>query len=76
MAKGTGSSYQLLRHWQSCVSSEQADVNTCQLGRDNDRVSSKEEGNGEVLPKSRKKASRSKELQSERRLPGTYIGVD
>ena len=41
VAKGSGSSYQPLRHWQSHVSSEGADVNTCQLERDNAGVSSK-----------------------------------
>ena len=40
MAKGMGSSYQLLRHWQSRVSGKQVDVNTCQL--DDGGVSSRE----------------------------------
>ena len=54
----------------------QADVNTCRLEKDNGRVLSKEEGNGGVLPKSREKASKSKGLQSKRRLISIYIGVD
>ena len=57
-----GSSYQLLRHWQSCVCGKQADVNIYQLEKDDGGVSSKEEGNGGVLPKSREKASKSKGL--------------
>ena len=58
------------------MSGEQANVDTCQLERDNGRVLSREEGNGGVLPKLREKASRSGRLQSERRLIGMYIGID
>ena len=71
-----GFSYQLLRHWWSRASSEQAKVDTCQLIRVDGRVSFKEEGSGAVLPKLSKKASRSDELRSEQRLIGMYIGVD
>ena len=76
MAKGSGSSYQPLRHWQSHASGKWADVDFCWLGRNDGGVLSKEEGNGGVLPKLREKASRSEELRSERKLISMYIGVD
>ena len=59
------SSYQLLRHWQSCVSSKQVGVDTCQLLRDNGRVLSRKGDSGIVLSSSSKKASRSRRLWSE-----------
>ena len=76
MAKGMDSSYQLLRHWQSCVSSEQAKVNACQLEKDNGGVSYKKEDSGGVLSKLSGEAFGSKGFQSERRLISTYIGVN
>ena len=49
------------------MSSEQASVNTCQLLRDNGRVSSRKGDNGAVLSSLSKKACRSRRLQSEQR---------
>ena len=62
MVKDTGSSYQLLRHWQSCVSGEQATVDTCRLLRNNGEVLSREGNSDAVLSSSTKKAFRSGEL--------------
>ena len=76
VAKGSGSSYQPLRYWWSCVSGKQATVNTCQLLRDNNWVLSRKGDSGTVLSSASKKASRSDKLWSERRLIGTNIGVD
>ena len=62
-SKVLGSSYQPCRHWQSCVSSEQASVNTCQSLRDNGGVSSEKKGDGGTVPSSASEmASRSGEL--------------
>ena len=71
MAKGLDSSYQLLWHWWSYVSSEQATVDSGQLSRGDGRVLPKMRGSGTVLPSVSEKASR-----SERRLISTYIAVD
>ena len=58
------------------MSGEQARVNDCQLLRDNGGVLSKKEGSKAVLSNASEEVSRSKRLQSERRLIGMYIGVD
>ena len=76
MAKSSGSSYQPLGHCQSHVSGEQATVDTCRLPRDDDRVSSRKGDSGIILSSASKRAFRSDKLQNERRLIGTYIGVD
>ena len=63
MVKGSGSSYQLLKHWWSHASSEQASVNTCQSLRDDGRVSSeRKEDSGAVLSSTSEMASRSRGL--------------
>ena len=51
-------------------------VNTCQLSRDDGRVSFRKGDSGTVLSSVSKKASRSDELQSKRILISMYIGVD
>ena len=63
-----GSSYQLLRHWCSHASSKQATVNTCQILRDNGKVSSRKGDSGIVLSSSSEKTSRSRELWSEQKI--------
>ena len=60
VAKGSGSSYQPLGYWWSCMSGKQAKVDTCQLEGDGGEVSSKREGSGGVLPKLSGEASRSR----------------
>ena len=53
------------------MSDKQANVDTCQLPRDDDGVSSRKGDSGAVLSSASKKASR-----SERRLISMYIDVD
>ena len=60
-------SYQLLRYWQSCVSSKWASVDTCQLLKDNGGVSSRKRDSGTVLSSSSEKASRSRRPWSEQK---------
>ena len=66
-----GFSYQLLRHWQSRASSKWATVDTCQLLKDDGKVSSRKGDSGTVLSSSSKKGPRSGGLQSEERLIST-----